>query len=158
MVSFLKVGHKGWEPSWQLCHCLPTWGVLALAQSSLQPPVPRSSEQRRKSPLPSRLQPLARAHWWPWVELCHKEGQLLHYHAEPVSFLIVYSRKEVWPHLCISKRCITMYFPKQESPWPLSAQRRAACGFEHFPPRFKDSRINFSRQGSRSLFWLPLLL
>lgn len=61
------------------------------------------------------------------VELCHKEGELLHYHAEPVSFLIAYSRTEAWPHLCISKRCFTMYFPKQESPWPLSARRRAVA-------------------------------
>lgn len=61
------------------------------------------------------------------MELCHQESKLLHCHADPVSFLIVYSRTETWLRLCISKRRITMYFPKQESPWPLSAQRRAAA-------------------------------
>lgn len=38
------------------------------------------------------------------------------------SFLIVDSRAETWLRLCISRRGITMYFPKQDSPWPLSRE------------------------------------
>lgn len=48
-------------------------------------------------------------------------------------------------------------FPQTREPLA-SLCTEKGCGFEHFPPRFKDSRINFSRQGSRTLSWLPLPL
>lgn len=47
-------------------------------------------------------------------------------------------------------------FPQTREPLA-SLCTEKGCGFEHVPPRFKDSRINFSRQGSRTSSRLPLL-
>lgn len=66
-----------------------------------------------------------------------EEGKLFHYHAEPVLPHCLFQNRN-WLHLCISKRHITMCFPKQES------LGLSPCRFEHFPPRFKESGINFS--------------
>lgn len=73
----------------------------------------------------------------------------------------------VLPYCLFQNRNLAASLHKQKAHYSVFPQTREplaslctekGCGFEHFPLRFKDSRINFSRQGSRTLSWLPLPL
>lgn len=83
----------------------------------------------------------ARADSYPGYNSSTKKANF-HIVMQSQSCLIAYSRTETWLSFNKQKVHYNVFFPTRESLASLHAEK--SCHFEHFPPRFQDSWINFS--------------